>query len=122
MDHFPSQLPGGEQQHVAMARAIVKRPHVLLCDEPTGALDVKTGVMVLEIIEWVNRELGYLTAVITHNAIISRMADRVISLSGGKISGIHRLCYFYQILPCAPNYSVFFQHLRKFPFQLIRHC
>ncbi|HWP48441.1 MAG TPA: ABC transporter ATP-binding protein [Candidatus Limnocylindrales bacterium] len=90
MDHFPSQLSGGEQQRVAIARAIVKRPNVLLCDEPTGALDVKTGVMVLEVIERVNRELGTLTAIITHNAIISRMADRVISLSGGKISGIHQ--------------------------------
>jgi putative ABC transport system ATP-binding protein len=90
MDHFPSQLSGGEQQRVAIARAVAKRPEVLLCDEPTGALDVQTGVVVLEVIERVNRELGTTTAVITHNAVIAAMADRVISLSGGKISGVRR--------------------------------
>jgi putative ABC transport system ATP-binding protein len=89
MDHFPSQLSGGEQQRVAIARAIAKRPDVLLCDEPTGALDVKTGIVVLEAIERANRELGTTTAVITHNAVISKMADRVISLSNGLIAGVH---------------------------------
>ncbi len=88
MDHFPSQLSGGEQQRVAIARAIAKRPDVLLCDEPTGALDVKTGIVVLEAIERANRELGTTTAVITHNAVISKMADRVISLSNGLIAGV----------------------------------
>jgi putative ABC transport system ATP-binding protein len=88
MDHFPAQLSGGEQQRVAIARAIAKRPDVLLCDEPTGALDVKTGIVVLEAIERVNRELGTTTAVITHNAVISKMADRIISLSNGHIAGI----------------------------------
>jgi putative ABC transport system ATP-binding protein len=87
MDHFPSQLSGGEQQRVAIARAIAKRPDVLLCDEPTGALDVNTGVLVLEAIERVNRELGTTTAVITHNAVIAAMADRVVSLSDGRIAG-----------------------------------
>ncbi|MCS7089327.1 MAG: ABC transporter ATP-binding protein [Verrucomicrobiota bacterium] len=85
LDHFPSQLSGGEQQRVAIARAIVKRPRVLLCDEPTGALDVRTGVAVLEAIERVNRELGTLTVVITHNAVIADMADRVIHLMDGRI-------------------------------------
>ena len=88
MDHFPSQLSGGEQQRVAIARAVAKRPDVLLCDEPTGALDVKTGIIVLEVIEKVNRELGTTTAVITHNAVIAGMADRVVSLSDGKIASI----------------------------------
>jgi putative ABC transport system ATP-binding protein len=87
MDHFPSQLSGGEQQRVAIARAIAKRPDVLLCDEPTGALDVKTGVVVLEAIERVNRELGTTAAIITHNAVIGQMASRVITLSDGKIAG-----------------------------------
>jgi len=90
LDHFPSQLSGGEQQRVAIARAIAKRPEVLLCDEPTGALDVQTGVLVLEVIERVNRELGTTTAVITHNAVIAAMADRVIHLSDGRISGEER--------------------------------
>ena len=90
MDHFPSQLSGGEQQRVAIARAIAKRPEVLLCDEPTGALDVRTGVIVLQAIERINRELGTTTAVITHNAVIAAMADRVISLSGGQISSEKR--------------------------------
>jgi putative ABC transport system ATP-binding protein len=85
MDHFPSQLSGGEQQRVAIARAIAKRPEVLLCDEPTGALDVRTGVVVLEAIERINQELGTTTAVITHNAVIGAMADRVIMLSAGRI-------------------------------------
>jgi putative ABC transport system ATP-binding protein len=89
MDHFPSQLSGGEQQRVAIARAVAKRPSVLLCDEPTGALDVHTGVLVLEAIERVNRDLGTTTAVITHNAVIANMADRVISLSDGHIAGVH---------------------------------
>ena len=89
MDHFPSQLSGGEQQRVAIARAIAKRPEVLLCDEPTGALDVKTGIVVLEAIERVNRELGTLTVLITHNAIMADMADRVIHLSDGHVHHIH---------------------------------
>lgn len=88
MDHFPSQMSGGQQQRVAIARAIAKRPEVLLCDEPTGALDVKTGITVLEAIEKVNRDLGTLTVLITHNAVMAEMADRVIHLSDGKISKI----------------------------------
>ena len=84
-DHFVSQLSGGEQQRVAIARAIAKRPAVLLCDEPTGALDCATGVMVLEAIEQVNRELGTTTVVITHNAPIAEMADRVLRLADGRI-------------------------------------
>jgi putative ABC transport system ATP-binding protein len=84
----PSQLSGGQQQRVAIARAIAKRPEVLLCDEPTGALDVQTGITVLEAIEQVNRELGTLTVVITHNAVIAEMADRVIHLSDGHIAEI----------------------------------
>jgi putative ABC transport system ATP-binding protein len=88
LHHFPAQLSGGEQQRVAIARAISKRPDVLLCDEPTGALDIETGVVVLEVIERVNRELGTTTAVITHNAAIAGMADRVISLADGRISQV----------------------------------
>jgi putative ABC transport system ATP-binding protein len=88
LDHFPSQLSGGQQQRVAIARAIAKRPAVLLCDEPTGALDSATGIVVLEAIDRVNRELGTTTAVITHNADIAAMADRVIHLSDGHISSI----------------------------------
>ena len=88
MDHFPSQMSGGEQQRVAIARAIAKRPEVLLCDEPTGALDLKTGIVVLEAIEHANKELGTLALVITHNAVIAGMADRVIHLSDGRISHI----------------------------------
>ncbi len=84
-DHFPSQLSGGEQQRVAIARAVAKRPGVLLCDEPTGALDVHTGIKVLDVIEHVNRTLGTTTAVITHNAVIADIADRVISISDGCI-------------------------------------
>jgi putative ABC transport system ATP-binding protein len=87
MNHFPAQLSGGEQQRVAIARAIAKRPAVLLCDEPTGALDVRTGITVLEAVERINRELGTLVVVITHNAIMADMADRVFSLSDGRISG-----------------------------------
>ena len=90
MDHFPSQLSGGEQQRVAIARAIAKRPEVLLCDEPTGALDVTTGITVLEAIERINRDLGTLTVVITHNAAMADMADRVLHLSDGKIVSSHR--------------------------------
>ncbi len=86
LDHFPSQLSGGEQQRVAVARAIAKRPDVLLCDEPTGALDLATGISVLEAIERVNRELGTTTLVITHNAAVSGMADRVFSLADGRIA------------------------------------
>ena len=85
MHHFPSQLSGGEQQRVAIARAVAKRPDVLLCDEPTGALDVKTGVTVLEVIERINQELGTTTVVITHNATIADIANRVISLRDGNI-------------------------------------
>ena len=88
-DHFPSQLSGGEQQRVAIARAIAKRPAVLLCDEPTGALDCATGVMVLQAIERVNRELGTTTVVITHNAPIADMADRVLRLADGRIVETH---------------------------------
>ena len=84
-DHFPSQLSGGEQQRVAIARAVAKRPDVLLCDEPTGALDIATGILVLEAIQQVNQELGTTTAVITHNAAVAGMADRVVSLSDGRI-------------------------------------
>jgi putative ABC transport system ATP-binding protein len=89
MDHFPSQLSGGEQQRVAIARAIAKRPAVLLCDEPTGALDSKTGVRVLEAIAYINEELGTTTAVITHNEVIGEMAHRVIRLSDGRVSDVH---------------------------------
>lgn len=88
IDHFPSQLSGGEQQRVAIARAIAKQPHVLLCDEPTGALDVQTGIDVLEAISSINRDLGTTTAVITHNAVIADMAHRVISLADGQISDV----------------------------------
>jgi len=88
LDHFPSQLSGGEQQRIAIARAIAKRPDVLLCDEPTGALDISTGITVLEAIDRVNRELGTSTAVITHNAAIAAIADRVIRLSDGRIAGV----------------------------------
>ncbi len=86
LDHFPAQLSGGEQQRVAIARAVAKNPAVLLCDEPTGALDSATGVVVLEVLEMVNRELGTLTVLITHNVGIADMADRVIRLSDGRIA------------------------------------
>jgi putative ABC transport system ATP-binding protein len=88
MDHFPSQLSGGQQQRVAIARAIAKRPEVLLCDEPTGSLDVNTGITVLEAIDRVNRDLGTLVVLITHNGAIAAMADRVISLSAGRVLSI----------------------------------
>lgn len=88
LDHFPSQLSGGEQQRVAIARAIVKRPEVLLCDEPTGALDYVTGKLVLEVIARINRELGTTAIVITHNAAIAGMADRVLHLGGGRIQRV----------------------------------
>jgi putative ABC transport system ATP-binding protein len=87
-DHFPAQLSGGEQQRVAIARAIAKRPGILLCDEPTGALDSETGIVVLEAIERVNREMGAATALITHNAAIAAIADRVVSLADGKIASV----------------------------------
>ena len=87
-DHFPAQLSGGEQQRVAIARAIVKKPEVLLCDEPTGALDYQTGKLVLEVIARVNRELGTTAVVITHNAAIAAMADRVVYLGDGRIQRI----------------------------------
>jgi putative ABC transport system ATP-binding protein len=89
-DHFPAQLSGGEQQRVAIARAVAKNPTVLLCDEPTGALDVHTGILVLEAIAKINLDLGTTTAVITHNAVIAEMADRVVSISDGKIVHIQR--------------------------------
>jgi putative ABC transport system ATP-binding protein len=90
LDHFPSQLSGGEQQRVAIARAIAKRPDVLLCDEPTGALDITTGIVVLEALQRVNRELGTATVVITHNAAIASMADRVVRLFDGRVAGVER--------------------------------
>ena len=87
LDHFPSQLSGGEQQRVAIARAIAKRPQVLLCDEPTGALDYETGKLVLEVIARINAELGTTAMVITHNAAIAAIADRVLRLANGRIVG-----------------------------------
>jgi putative ABC transport system ATP-binding protein len=90
LDHFPAQLSGGEQQRVAIARAIAKRPSVLLCDEPTGALDSKTGIVVLQAIVRANQELGTTTAVITHNAVMAAMADRVIRFADGQIISIER--------------------------------
>ena len=89
MDHFPAQLSGGQQQRVAIARAIAKRPSVLLCDEPTGALDSKTGVVVLEALERVNDELETTTAIITHNAAQAEIAERIIYLSDGQVTDIH---------------------------------
>ena len=86
LDHFPAQLSGGEQQRVAIARAIAKQPDVLLCDEPTGALDSQTGILVLQAIEQVNRELGTSTVVITHNTVIGGMADRVLRMADGLIA------------------------------------
>jgi putative ABC transport system ATP-binding protein len=87
-DHFPAQLSGGEQQRVAIARAIAKRPSVLLCDEPTGALDISTGIVVLEALQRVNHDLGTTTVVITHNAAIASMADRVIRLADGRVTAV----------------------------------
>lgn len=89
LDHFPAQLSGGEQQRVAIARAIAKRPDILLCDEPTGALDIQTGMVVLEALARINRELGTTTAVITHNRAIADMADRVFSMADGKIVDVY---------------------------------
>ncbi|MDH4028204.1 MAG: ABC transporter ATP-binding protein [Nitrospirota bacterium] len=89
INHFPAQLSGGEQQRVAIARAVAKNPAVLLCDEPTGALDSATGIVVLEVLERVNRELGTATVLITHNAGVADMADRVIYLSDGTIARVH---------------------------------
>ncbi len=89
VDHFPAQLSGGEQQRVAIARAVAKQPDVLLCDEPTGALDVHTGVVVLDVIDRINRELGTTTAVITHNATIANMAHRVVTMKDGRIGSVH---------------------------------
>ena len=86
LDHFPAQLSGGEQQRVAIARAVAKRPSLLLCDEPTGALDFRTGILVLDVLERVNRELGTATAIITHNAPIAEVADRVVTLADGRVS------------------------------------
>ncbi len=90
LDHFPAQMSGGEQQRVAIARAVAKRPDLLLCDEPTGALDIQTGKMVLEAIDRVNRELSTTTAVITHNVVIARMADRVLRLADGQVASIQQ--------------------------------
>lgn len=88
LDHFPAQLSGGEQQRVAIARAVSKNPDVLLCDEPTGALDSATGIIVLEALEKINRELGTTVAIITHNSDIAAMADRVIHMSNGRITEV----------------------------------
>jgi len=90
MDHFPSQMSGGEQQRIAIARAVAKRPDVLLCDEPTGALDISTGVLVLEALDRVHHGLGTTVVVITHNAAIATMADRVVTLADGRISDDRR--------------------------------
>ena len=90
LDHFPAQLSGGEQQRVAIARAIAKRPDILLCDEPTGALDSRTGIVVLDAIAAVNREIGTTTAVITHNTVIGGMANRVVHIADGRIASVQR--------------------------------
>jgi putative ABC transport system ATP-binding protein len=90
MHHFPAQLSGGEQQRVAIARAIAKQPSILLCDEPTGALDSRTGILVLEAIETIHREIGTTTVLITHNAVIADMADRVVVLGDGLIQQARR--------------------------------
>ena len=90
MHNFPAQLSGGEQQRIAIARAIAKRPDVLLCDEPTGALDSKTGIRVIEALLGVNRQLGTTTVIITHNASIQQVADRVLFFADGRISGIQK--------------------------------
>jgi putative ABC transport system ATP-binding protein len=91
LDHFPAQLSGGEQQRVAIARAVAKRPPILLCDEPTGALDFRTGILVLDVIERINHELGTATAVITHNAPIAEIADRVVTLADGRVQSERRV-------------------------------
>jgi putative ABC transport system ATP-binding protein len=88
MDHFPSQLSGGEQQRVAIARAIAKRPEILLCDEPTGALDIQTGITVLDAIERIHAETGTATVVITHNRSIADMADRVVRIADGRVADV----------------------------------
>ncbi|MFI2809749.1 MULTISPECIES: ABC transporter ATP-binding protein [Microbulbifer] len=98
MEHFPAQLSGGEQQRVAIARAIAKQPNVLFCDEPTGALDSKTGIVVLEAIARANRELDTTTMIITHNAGIADMADRVLYMADGRIQRSER-----HPEPCAPD-------------------
>ena len=90
LDHFPAQLSGGEQQRVAIARAVAKRPDVLLCDEPTGALDAETGRLVLKTLVDVNREVGTATAIITHNAVIAGIADRVLRMASGRLSEAQR--------------------------------
>jgi putative ABC transport system ATP-binding protein len=90
LDHFPAQLSGGEQQRVAIARAVAKRPDVLLCDEPTGALDAETGRLVLKTLIDVNREIGTATVIITHNAVIAGIADRVLHMTGGRVSDVQR--------------------------------
>ena len=90
-DHFPAELSGGQQQRVAIARAVAKRPAVLLCDEPTGALDSETGVIVLDVLQTINDELGTTTAIITHNQVVSKMAQRVIHLSDGRVSTIEEI-------------------------------
>jgi putative ABC transport system ATP-binding protein len=90
LNHFPAQLSGGEQQRVAIARAVAKRPEILLCDEPTGALDYATGKLVLEVLERINRTLGTIVAIITHNAAIAGMADRMVRMSSGVISEVQR--------------------------------
>jgi putative ABC transport system ATP-binding protein len=90
LDHFPSEMSGGEQQRVAIARAIAKRPDLVLCDEPTGALDYRTGQVVLDVLDRVNKELGATTAVITHNVPIAQMADRVMEMSDGRIRRVER--------------------------------
>ncbi len=90
IDHFPSQLSGGEQQRVAIARAIAKRPELLLCDEPTGALDIQTGITVLEAIERIHRETGTATVVITHNRSIADMSDRVVQIADGRIAEVRK--------------------------------
>jgi len=89
LDHFPSQLSGGEQQRVAIARAIAKRPDVLLCDEPTGALDSKTGIRVIEALLRTNSELGTTTLIITHNASIQEVADRILYFADGRVTKVH---------------------------------
>jgi putative ABC transport system ATP-binding protein len=90
LDHFPAQLSGGEQQRVAIARAIAKRPDVLLCDEPTGALDAETGRLVLRTLVDVNQQVGTATAIITHNAVIAGIADRVLRMTSGRISEVRQ--------------------------------
>ena len=90
LEHFPAQLSGGEQQRVAIARAVAKRPDVLLCDEPTGALDAETGRLVLRTLVDVNQEVGTATAIITHNAVIAGIANRVLRMTSGRISDVHR--------------------------------